>query len=257
MTDAPRISVVTASYNALDALCRTVESVAAQTWPNVQHVIVDGGSSDGTQEFLERLRPGVTWLSEPDEGIADALNKGIALADGDWIIVLQADDTFASIDSLAQAVAHLRGNGLVGFDVLFDKGHGNVERLRSRPFSRYTDLRMLNPHQGLFCHREVFDTIGLFNPSLRLAMDYDHILRAKKAGFGLVAVPEVVSIMPATGVSSQETWNTRHRILSEQAKIHFRNARGLTDKFGYFAFWAAFYPAFFMKWHVARNRHFY
>lgn len=257
MPDHPRITIVTASFNALDGLRQTVESVASQEYPNVQHVIVDGGSTDGTRAYLESLGGAVSWISEPDEGIADAMNKGIAMADGEWVLVLQAEDTFFENHSLSRAVRHLSGDGMVGFDVLFDKGEGGIERLPSRKFSRFTNYRMLNPHQGLFCARAMFEDIGGFDPKLRLTMDYDHILRAKFAGYGLKTVPQIISVMPATGISSRETWSARHEMLAEQAKVHRKNARNFLQKLSYYAFWAAFYPAYFVKWHLLRNTRFY
>lgn len=248
MTDAPRISVVTASYNALDGLCRTVESVAAQTWPNVQHVIVDGGSSDGTQQFLERLRPGVTWLRESDQGIADALNKGIALADGDWVIVLQADDTFVDEESLARAVRHLRSrHDIVSMQVLLTYPEGGSRIRKTRPFTVLTDFRMTNPHQGMFCRRDLFNRIGMFDTSYRIALDYEFLLRAKRSGARLKPVHEIAAVMPATGISTQLDWkSTRSRIL-EDRRLQARHAAGMLGKFAYALYWPFNYYTWMLK----------
>lgn len=253
----PTISVVTATYNALPGLRRTIASVAGQKYEQIEHVIVDGGSSDGTPAYLATLGEKVRWVSEPDNGIADAMNKGVAMATGDWIIVLHAEDTLFDADSVAMAAGFLSDTEMVGFDVLFDRGDKGTERLPSRPWSRYSRYRMLNPHQGLFCRRAIFEDIGGFDPAFGLAMDYDHLLRADRAGHRLAVVNRIVSVMPATGVSSRETWSTKHRILREQMQVHFRNAQGTGDRLCYAVFWSLFYPAYLLKWHILRGRRFY
>ncbi len=179
--NTPLVTVVTAAFRALPALRRTVESVAAQSCRDVEHVVVDGGSDDGTSDYLASLGEGVRWLSEPDKGIADAMNKGLAMARGQYVLVLQAGDTFRDGESLASAVPHLDGADMVNFDVLFVKPDGREEVLPARPISLATEFRLLNPHQGLFTHRRVFERIGAFDENVRMVMDYDHMLRAKHA----------------------------------------------------------------------------
>lgn len=246
--DAPSITVVTASYNALDGLRRTVESVATQSYSNIQHVIVDGGSSDGTVEYLASLGGGPQWLSERDDGIADALNKGIALADGDWVIVLQADDTFLDEESLARAVRHLRSDhDIVSMQVLLTYPEGGSRIRKTRPFTVLTDLRMTNPHQGMFCRRELFNRIGLFDTSYRIALDYEFLLRAKRSGARLKPVHEITAVMPATGISTQSDWkSTRSRIL-EDRRLQARHAVGIFGKFAYALYWPFNYYSWMIK----------
>jgi cellulose synthase/poly-beta-1,6-N-acetylglucosamine synthase-like glycosyltransferase len=92
--DLPRVTVLTAALNARAALARTVDSVAAQDFADREHVVVDGASTDGTADWLKGLDAPVRWISEPDSGIAAALNKGLALARGDYVLVLQAGTRF-------------------------------------------------------------------------------------------------------------------------------------------------------------------
>lgn len=256
--DTPLVSVVTATFNAIEGLRETVASVSHQTFRSVEHIIVDGGSNDGTREFLESLGDAVRWISEPDEGIADAMNKGIAMARGDYVLVLHAEDRFVDQDSLLRARRELEdGADLVNFGVILAKQEGVQIILKPRPFSFFTNLRMLNPHQGLFTHKTVFETIGPFDARFRLGMDYEHLLRAKKAGFNLRAVDDVLAVMPATGVSSRENWAAKHDLMMEQWRAQVKTRPGAVIRLGYALFWIGFYPAFFVKHRFFRNRRFY
>jgi len=256
--DDPLVTVVTASYNALAGLRATVQSVAAQDFDLVEHVIVDGGSNDGTREYLENLGANVRWISEADGGIADAMNKGISMARGQYICVLQAEDMFLDASSLSRASGKLaQGADFVSFEVMLQQPDGDQIVINSRPYSLFTDLRMLNPHQGLFCRKSVFDRVGLFDTSFRIGMDYEHLLRAKRAGCTLEAVNSVLSIMPATGVSSRQDWASKHELLMEQRRAQIKNTPGLLPRMGYWIFWAAFYPAYFLKSKLLKNVRFY
>ena len=246
-TPAPLVSVITATFRALPALERTVASVAAQDFGSVEHVVVDGGSDDGTREFLASRGDRVRWVSEVDHGIADALNKGVRMARGEWIIVLQAGDTFVDEGSLGMAVRHLDESAMVGFGVLSRLADGSRRLLKARPFSVLTELRVVNPHQGLFCRRAVFERIGLFDEAIPIGMDYDHLLRAKRAGFDLKVRPEVVAVMPADGISSQDDWPSRLQRLREQFHIQWKNANHLGHRLGLLAFWSVFYPTYIIK----------
>lgn len=256
----PLVTVVTATFNALEGLRETVGSVSQQTFEAVEHVIVDGGSNDGTKEYLESLGDTVRWVSEPDDGIADAMNKGISMARGEYVLVLHAEDCFADRGSLSRASQYLGGSrDLVGFDVMLDNmadGGGSI-RHKARPFSLITDFRMLVPHQGLFCRKTVFDRIGGFDCSFRIGMDYDHLLRAKRSGLRLHVVRQVLARMPATGISSRDDWPARHALLMEQWRAQRTNFPGPLSRVVYALFWSVFYPAFFIKRKIFRKWRFY
>ena len=254
----PLVTVVTATYNALDGLRETVASVAAQTFGSVEHVIVDGGSSDGTQAYLETLGDSVRWVSEADEGIADAMNKGIAMARGEYILVLHSEDSFVDEHSLHQASGALMdGADLINFGVILAKDNNVQLTLKPRPFSFATNLRMLNPHQGLFARKTVFEQIGLFDPDFKIGMDYEHLLRAKKAGFTLSAVETVLAIMPDTGISSREDWASKHSLMMEQWRAQLKTYPGMAARLGYALFWSGFYPTYFLKNRFFKERRFY
>lgn len=242
MTPAPLVTVVTAAFNALPDLRETIASVAAQLGPSVDHVIVDGGSGDGTRDYLAALPPSVRWLSEPDRGIADAMNKGVALARGEFVLVLQAGDLFASPESVAMAEPHLRGeHDMVSFAVLL-RSENSDTRLRPKPLGLRTEFKMTSPHQGLFVRRALYDRIGVFDAGLRIASDYEFLLRARRAGASLVAVDEVLAIMPETGISTRPDWPSVRRRLMEDRELQRRHATGSMSRAINSLFWNAYLP---------------
>lgn len=114
----PKFSVITVTYNAEKVLEDTIQSVIAQTYHHVEYIIVDGASKDGTLSIIDRYRPRIhTVVSEPDKGLYDAMNKGIALASGDYLCFLNAGDCFHEDDTLQQMVHTINGNELP--DVLY------------------------------------------------------------------------------------------------------------------------------------------
>lgn len=229
----PLISVVTAAYNARDALEYTVASVMHQTLP-CEHIVIDGGSSDGTAEFLSTVP--VKFVSEPDNGIAHALNKGLAMATGEYVIVLQAGDIFRP-DSAEVAAPRLKTD-LVSFNVLLvENGH---ERLRkARPFSALTRFKMTSPHQGLFVRRSLYERIGTFDETYRIAMDYEFLVRAMTNGASQTVVDEVIAAMPSGGISTQTDWPSVRTRLLEDRRLHLTHATGIWP-----AVYATFWPLY-------------
>jgi glycosyltransferase involved in cell wall biosynthesis len=235
----PLVSVVTVAFNALEGLKATVASVAKQSFRSVEHIVIDGGSDDGTREYLSSLGEGVRWLSEPDRGIADALNKGLAMARGEYILVLHAEDTFVDADSLTRAAPHLRGKTeIVSFAILL----GGKARV-SRGFGPRTRLHPPFFHQGVFCRASLFERLGRFDTGLSISMDYEFFVRAYLAGASSMILREPIANMPPTGVSSQLDWPTLERRLAENRRIHFRHAGQPANKLFYYVYWLT-YPLF-------------
>jgi glycosyltransferase involved in cell wall biosynthesis len=238
----PLVTVVTAAFNALDGVKATVASVAEQTFRSVEHIVIDGGSADGTVEYLRSLGDTVRWISEPDSGIADALNKGVAMARGEYILVLQAEDTLVNAESLARAEPYLRkGTEIVSFGVVILHGQ-SYRTIFGHGFGPRMSFYMTLPHQGVFCRRALFDRVGKFDTSLAVAMDYDFFMRARMSGARVEVIFDAVSIMPATGISSQLTWKALKKRLDEFKAIHFRYAHGTPMRAVYRLYWLAYPP---------------
>jgi len=206
-----RISVVTAVYNRARTLGEALDSVAAQTHPGVEHVIQDGGSTDGTLELIEaRTQSNISLVSEPDGGIYDAINKGIARCTGEVIGLMHSDDFFAAPGVLSRVAETLRDpavDGVYGdLDYVAAEDTGRIIRKwRSGP---YTPAKLrrgwMPPHPTLYLRREVFDTWGLYDTSFRIAADYDAMLRyLARGGIRLAYVPEVFVKMRVGGESNK------------------------------------------------------
>lgn len=232
----PLVSVVSAAYEALDPLRATVASVAGQSFPDREHVVVDGGSTDGTRAFLEGLGEAVAWVSEPDDGIADALNKGVAMARGEYVLVLQAGDVFVAPDSLARAVPHLDpGPDILVCDVTI--GGRGPDRLVSTPAPTHRLAFKPVCHQGVFCRRTVFARIGGFDPAFRVCMDYDFLLRARRAGMTLAHAPVRLARMDDGGISSRRDWPSLARRFAEERRIHLAHCPGPVMRAVYAVYW--------------------
>jgi glycosyltransferase involved in cell wall biosynthesis len=225
-TRRPRVTLVTAAFNACRTLERTIESIRAQTFVDIEHVVVDGGSNDGTIELLRsRLRPQDYWISEPDRGISDAFNKGVALAAGDLIQFVNADD-WLSPDQVEVAVRGLDATGadFVFGDVIFYRGGRADFRYAGEPdYPKAIHRRMpaLN-HTTTLAHRRTFERVGLFDLRYRCAMDYDWFLRLHLAGGRGVYLADLVGHMNHDGVSNIDYLRT-FREVEAIAVAHGRN----------------------------------
>ena len=241
-TKRPLISVVTATYNALEGLKTTVESVASQTIASVEHIVVDGGSNDGTCEYLESLGGMVRWVSEPDEGIADAMNKGIALATGDWILVLHAEDTFRDGGSLARIAQDLGDFDIASYHVLKTDDKAEIVA-PTKGFSLLFMFFMTVPHQGIIARSYLFEKVGGYDHAWTISMDYDWLWRARRKGTSLVTFDRYETIMPATGISSRLDRNALMVRLEENRKIQAKYKRTITEKLAHALFWMI-YPLY-------------
>ncbi|SPJ23045.1 glycosyltransferase family 2 protein [Palleronia abyssalis] len=209
--DKPTISVVTATFNRAHVIGDAMRSVQAQTWPHIEHVIQDGGSTDDTLAVIEATRtPSTRVISEPDTGIYDAINKGIANTTGDIVGLMHSDDFFAAPDVLSD-VAHAfedpAVDGVYGdLDyVAADNTDRIIRRWRSGQFAP-SKLRQgwMPPHPTLYLRRRVFDNLGLYDTRFRIAADYDAMLRYLHQGqIKLAYIPKVMVKMRVGGESNR------------------------------------------------------
>lgn len=205
------ISVVTAVYNRKDTVGQALDSILSQTHRGVEVVVVDGASTDGTREVLDDYRSRIpNFVSEPDGGIYDALNKGILRAHGDVVGFLHADDLFAHDAVLERIVAAFETPGVdavYGDLVYVDKHDPNriVRYWKAGEFDR-AKLRegWMPPHPTFYVRRTVYERLGLFDTRYRIAADYDSVVRFLFTGdIGVAYVPEVLVRMRVGGVSNR------------------------------------------------------
>ncbi len=210
-----KISIITITYNSAATLPRALESVRSQTYGDIEHIIVDGASTDGTKELiinyqlsiLNSQSPKVRWISEPDGGIYNALNKGIAMATGDVIGFLHSDDVLYSPDSIGQIAAAFESSGadVVYGDLEYRHGDKVVRRWRSNAFRR-GDLKYgwMPPHPTVYVRREVYRQVGPYDEWFRISADYDMILRIFTAGYKTRYIPQVLVAMETGGASNRD-----------------------------------------------------
>jgi glycosyltransferase involved in cell wall biosynthesis len=197
----PLVSIVTAVYNGVEHVEQTIAAIAAQTWSPIEHIVVDGGSTDGTVDILARSPSIGYWVSEPDSGLYDAMNKGIALVGdpGSYILFANADDYLHSADAIERVMAQGGGEDLLyGRMMLTD---GAIEGYAGRPVKLDDLATETLCHPATFVRRGVFDRIGTFDTSLKIAADYDHIVRAFAAPVSTRFVDVVVATMRMGGLS--------------------------------------------------------
>lgn len=244
MSDPPFFSIITASLNNAGTLESTLKSVRNQNFLSLEHIVVDGKSSDRSVELLKSYEDqyNLTWVSEKDNGITDALNKGLMMAKGRYIMVLQADDRLLRDDSL-QTVYSLSSDESVdihSFPIILDHPlRGPVLRspLKLRWWNRYKFIFL---HQGAFVHRRVFERIGGFREWFSIAMDYDFFYRALNAGCSVRFATTPVALMGGEGVGSRA--NTMLRRLEEERLVQRVNERNAFLKMTQSVFWSLYLP---------------
>jgi len=207
----PTISVITAVFNRVTTIGQTLDSLRAQTWPNVEHLVIDGASTDGTLDLLQSRRAELSvLLSEPDSGIYDALNKGLALAHGDIIGLLHSDDIYAHtrvLERIAHAFTDPRIDGVYG-DLDYVSSTDPTRLVRRWRAGDYHPKRLargwMPPHPTLYLRRSVIEHWGGFDTDFRIAADYDAMLRYLARGrLRLAYIPEVLVRMRLGGASNR------------------------------------------------------
>lgn len=222
MNTEPLISVITVCYNSAATLTRALQSVADQDWPKVEHILIDGASTDGTATIIERFRPRLAQvLSEPDKGIYDAMNKGLDRAGGDIVCFLNADDQYASNQVLSQVATQMREHKLDALmgDVGFFHENEPTRMVRRYRSDRFHPGRLawgwMPAHPALFLSRALMQRVGHFKTDYRIAGDFEFIVRAFH-GHSLLYrhLPEVLVRMQ-TGGASTGGWRAKIRLNQE------------------------------------------
>lgn len=235
----PLVSIVTATYNLVKAgrsedIIRCLEAVHQQDYPSVEHLIIDGGSTDGT---LDLLRPYEEkgWIkiySEPDKGIYDAMNKGIVRASGKYINFMNSDDYFATNEAVKLSVEKLEKTGSdISYSDWWEEcppkfQEGDLAKIFfSMPFC----------HQTAFCKTSLLRDLKGFDRSIKIAADRDLLLRAFQAGYRFTKVKQPLVSFKLGGLSTIDTQKTVTEDIA-MTKKHFQPLLQLTDEQYIFAF---------------------
>jgi glycosyltransferase len=210
-----KISIITAVYNNKDYISECVESVLLQTYTDIEYIVIDGGSTDGTKEILEKYRLKIAhYISEADNGMYHAMNKGISIATGDIIGILHSDDIFANKNVIAEIANTFVKNNIDGVygDLLY-VDRTNVSKIirywKSSPFL-IGNLKKgwMPPHPTLFLKRNIVKNIGYYNTTYKIAADYDFMLRTLTSpGAKFEYIPSVITLMRSGGTSNKSIKN--------------------------------------------------
>jgi glycosyltransferase involved in cell wall biosynthesis len=199
-------TILTASYNSGSTILKTIESIQSQSFTDYEHIIIDGDSADDTRSILEEHCPNYNahFTSEPDYGIANALNKGLVMASGKYIIVIQADDRLYNPYTLSNAHAILfqQAPDIFSCPVIFE--HPERGNLLRKPIKRlwWNRFKFIFPHQGTFVHRRVFQKIGGFRTCFRIGLDYDFFYRALNHSTSVLYGNFPVAVMGGEGIGT-------------------------------------------------------
>ena len=217
MNFQPKVSIITVVYNGVAHLDETIKSVRNQTYENIEYIIIDGGSTDGTVELIQKYDEHITyWVSESDGGIYDAMNKGIAKATGEIVGLINADDWYAK-DAVAKVVDTFKSSNA-------DAVHGAMEIVSEDGSSFVKDAEqdlarlskgMLINHPTLFAKRELYQKYGGFDTSYQIVADWELMVRWWQEDTKFIAIDNCLAHFRMGGVSSEHlkrSFREKHRV---------------------------------------------
>lgn len=229
------LSLITVTFNCCAALEQTILSVQQQNYKNLEYLIVDGGSTDGTLEMVKKYADVITsFVSEPDHGIYDAMNKGLKLATGEYVGFLHADDRFAHprvLENIRLAIENIKADVLYG-DLQYVSSFEPIKVLRhwkSGAFNRQLIPKgWMPPHPTVYFKRSLLDQIGDFNTQYKIAADYDWLLRLLLIkDLTIKYLPEVLVHMATGGASNKSIGNIIQKSREDYKAIRQNKVGGL------------------------------
>ena len=233
-----KISIITVVYNNVDTIAQTIESVLGQDYNDVEYIVVDGQSTDGTVELIKKYEGNIAkFVSEMDDGIYDAMNKGIRMATGDLIGILNGDDFFNSHTTLSQiADAFIRDEKLDATiaDIVFVRDNDQEKVIRHYSAKKWRPSRFawgyMPPHPSFFCRKKIYERLGYHKTDYKIAADYELLIRFLLVNrINFKYLPLITTKMRMGGASTKNL--NSNIILNKEIK------RGCTENNVYTNYW--------------------
>jgi glycosyltransferase involved in cell wall biosynthesis len=240
----PFYTIITASLNNESTIKQTLESIENQTFQNLEHIVLDGGSQDGTLDILRNFERtyNLYFISEPDEGISSALNKGLKLSKGNYILVLHADDCLLSPNILGYVFNLIKKQqyDIHSFPVLKEGSDNRLFLYNPIRVLWWHHFKTIFPHQGTFVHQRIFQSVGGFRNNFSIAMDYDFFYRALKNNCSIRFERKPVALMGGAGVSSNDLQMNKR--LREEIEVQKLNEKNPLWRLAQIYFWMLYIP---------------
>ncbi len=243
---SPKLTVITVVYNNVRDIERTILSVINQTYPNIEYLIIDGASTDGTKAVIQRYADRITrWISEPDQGIYDAMNKGLTLASGDYVLFMNSGDEIYAATTVQEVFATA-----ADADIYYGETEMYNERWESIGLRRHAIPEQFNwksfrygmniSHQAIYIRKAI---VSPYDLRYRLSADIDWIIRAAKRADKIVNTHRIVAKYLVGGMSKKRHWQS----LSERFSIFSKHYGWLPNLFNHVVI------AFNLAWYYLRN----
>lgn len=236
MSKSPLLTIITVNLNDVEGLKKTFSSVFNQSWQEFEYVVVDGGSSDGSKELIQKNEGKIDfWVSEPDKGVFNAMNKGIVQSNGKYLLFLNSGDHLRDVDVLQMAVENIRDQDLIYFNLeMYDN---QKKFIKSYPdklnFSFFLNHSL--PHPATFIKKELFRREGLYNESSNIISDWTFFLDAVcKRNCSYLYVNQCLTSFNLFGISSaekmrQRMYLEREEFLNKNYPAFLRDCRDLEN----------------------------
>ena len=214
-----KVSIITVTYNSSKTLTDTMEAVLRQSYDNIEYIVVDGASTDGTIDLIHQYEPRfkgrMRWISEPDCGIYDAMNKGIRMATGDIVGILNSDDYFTSDNVIESIVPYFA-------DETLDAIYGDIHFIKDgqpEKIIRYYSSKLFRPfwlrfgfmpaHPSFYCRRRIYNEAGLYKTDYKIAADYEMMVRLFRVHHIKAKYIQMDIVTMRTGGASTHNVNSR------------------------------------------------
>lgn len=219
----PKLSIITINYNNLEGLQRTVESVIKQTSKDFEYLIIDGGSTDGGAAYIKSKSSHFDyWISEADSGIYNAMNKGIKVSNGEYLLFLNSGDVLVDDENILNICTKKLTGDIIAFDCFLERNNKIVGRRThvEKPTLFYVYKRGLK-HQSTFISRKLFDNNGLYDENYKIAADYEFWIRSfLKPNLDAAGLPVALTVYKLGGLSEVVGWGDEFNQIQQELLPH-------------------------------------